>query len=61
MKMGRWKSKTFIEYIREELGHFSSGMSRAMARSLKYVSVTGDRWVDVTDAVVVSDNKSDPQ
>ena len=61
MKMGRWKSKTFIEYIREELGHFSTGMSRAMARSLKYVNVTGDRWADVTDAVVVSDDESDTE
>ena len=58
MKMGRWKSKTFLEYIREELGNFSSGISRKMARSLKYVNVTGDRWSDVTAAVVVTDCES---
>ena len=61
VKMERWKSKTFIEYIHKELGHFSSGMPRAMARSLKYVNVTGDRWVDVTDAVAVSDGESDTE
>jgi hypothetical protein len=55
MKMGRWKSKTFLEYIREELGSFSTGMSRQMKKLFKYVNVSGDRWSDVTDAVVVSD------
>ena len=58
MKMGRWKSKTFLEYIREELGIFSEGMSRRMSQSFKYVNITGDRWSDVTDAVVVSDYES---
>ena len=48
MKMGRWKTKTFLEYIREELGCFSSGMSRAMKRVFKYVNASGDRWSDVT-------------
>ena len=58
MKMGRWKTKTFLEYIREELGCFSSGMSRAMKRVFKYVNVSGDRWSDVTSAAVVSDYES---
>ena len=58
MKMGRWKSKTFLEYIREELGCFSSGMSRNMKRVFKYANVRGDRWADITNAAVVSDYDS---
>ena len=58
MKMGRWETKTFLEYVREELGCFSSGMSRAMKRVFTHVNVLGDRWSDVTSAAVVSDYES---
>jgi hypothetical protein len=58
MKMGRWKSKAFLEYIREELGSFSAGMSQSMKRVFKYVNIAGDRWSDVSDACVVSDYDS---
>ena len=58
MKMGRWRSKTFLEYIREELGCFAAGMSANMKRVFKYVNVKGDRWADVTHAAVVSDYES---
>ena len=61
IKMGRWKTKTFLEYIREELGCFSSGMSRAMKRVFKYVNVSGDRWNNVTSAAVVSNYKSEAE
>ena len=55
MKTGRWKSKTFLEYIREELGCFAEGMSKNMKRVFKFANVRGDRWTDVTDAAVISD------
>ena len=58
MKTGRWKSKTFLEYIREELGCFAEGMSKNMKRVFKFADVRGDRWTDVTDAAVVSDYES---
>ena len=61
MKMGCWKTKTFLEYIREELGCSSSGMSRAMKRVFKYVNVSGDRWNDVMSAAVVSDYESEAE
>ena len=57
-KMGRWKSATFLEHIREELGIFSAGMSRKMAQTFKCVNLTGDKWSNVTNAVVVSDYES---
>ena len=57
-KMGRWKSATFLEHIREELGISSAGMSRKMAQTFKCVNLTGDKWSNVTDAVVVSDYES---
>ena len=55
MKMGRWRSKTFSEYIREELGSFSDGKTKSMKKLFKYVNVSDDRYADVTDAVGVSD------
>lgn len=33
-KMGRWKEDTFLEYILEELGSFSVGMSRSMKKTV---------------------------
>jgi hypothetical protein len=44
-----------LEYIKEELGNFSSGMSRKIRKLFKCVNVLGNRWSDVIDAVVVSD------
>ena len=58
MKMSRWKLATFLEYIREELGIFSAGVSRKMAQAFKCVNLTGDMWSDVTNAVVVLDYES---
>ena len=52
MKMGRWRSATFMEYIREELACFSSGMSTAMKRTFNFVNIAGGAFHDVTSAVL---------
>jgi hypothetical protein len=51
-KMGRWRSATFLEYIRENLSCFSSGMSRKMKTKFNFVNVTGGSYVDITHQVV---------
>lgn len=48
-KMGRWRSDTFKEYIRENLSEFSQGMSTAMKKSLKFVNVSGGVDSDITE------------
>lgn len=50
-KMGRWKGKTFKEYIREELHNFSEGMSRAMKKVMGFVNISGGVYHDVTATV----------
>ena len=57
--MSCWRSKAFLEYIREELGSFASGMSRQTKKLFKHVNVSGERRSDITDAVVVSDYEDD--
>ena len=52
-KMGRWKSATFMEYIREELHVFSKGMTTSMKRKFNFVNVAGGAYHDVTNAVMV--------
>jgi hypothetical protein len=54
-KMGRWKGKTFKEYIRDELHCFSEGMSRAMKKVLGYVNIAGGVYHDVTSTVIASE------
>ena len=51
-KMGRWRSATFLEYIREELACFSQGMSKKMKQRFNFVNVEGGVFHDVTTAVV---------
>ena len=51
-KMGRWKSATFMEYIREELGCFSEGMSTSMKQRFNFVNVAGGACHDITDTAV---------
>ena len=46
--MGRWKSATFREYIREELACYSAGMSLRMKQSFKFVNDSGNAYNDVT-------------
>lgn len=65
MKMGRWRSATFMEYIREDLSRFSEGMSRNMKRSFNFMHIAGGAGLDVTDTAVameynvVSDDEAD--
>ena len=51
-KMGRWRSATFKEYIREELACFSAGMSRSMKRHFHFVNIAGGVYTDVTEQVI---------
>ena len=51
-KMGRWRSATFKEYIREELACFSEGMSRQMKRLFQFVNISGGVYTDVTNEVL---------
>ena len=51
-KMGRWRSATFKEYIREELACFSEGMSKQMKRHFLFVNIAGGVYTDVTEQVV---------
>ena len=52
MKMGRWRSNTFMEYICEHLDKFSEGMSKAMAKRFQFVNVQGGTLHDVTSSIV---------
>ena len=38
-KMGRWRGKTFKEYISDQLSNFTDGMSEAMSRTFKFVNI----------------------
>ena len=51
-KMGRWRSATFKEYVREELACFSAGMSTSMKRHFHFVNIAGGVYTDVTDQVI---------
>lgn len=51
-KMGRWRTTTFMEYIREELACFSVGMSTKMQKKCGFVNVTGGMYTDVTDDLI---------
>ena len=55
-KMGRWRSATFKEYIREELACFSAGMSKNMKRKFNFVNIAGGVYTDVTQAIVNEPN-----
>lgn len=51
-KMGRWRSATFLEYIREGLADFSQGMSTSMKRRFNFVNVEGGVFNDITDVTL---------
>ena len=55
--MGRWRSATFKEYIREELACFSSGMSRNMQKKFNFVNISGGVYMDITDTIVNTDTE----
>ena len=54
-KMGRWNSKTFKEYISEQLSNFTDGMSEAMSVPFNFVNIAAGAWMDVTDEMVATD------
>lgn len=51
-KMGRWRSATFLEYIRESLYNFSAGMSTKMKQKFNFVNVEGGVFKDVTSDAI---------
>ncbi len=51
-KMGRWRSATFLEYIKESLYDFSAGMSTNMKRTFNFVNVEGGVFRDVTSDII---------
>jgi len=51
-KMGRWRSATFKEYIREELSCYSAGMSTKMKRKFNFVNIAGGVYTDVTTTII---------
>ena len=55
-KMGRWRSATFKEYIREELHCFSNGMSQNMKRKFNFVNIAGGVFHDITPSLIVQSN-----
>jgi hypothetical protein len=48
-KMGRWRSDTFKEYIRENLSVFSQGMSKDTKKTFRFVNIQGGMDADVMD------------
>ena len=51
-KMGRWRSATFLEYIKESLFDFSAGMSTSMKQQFNFVSVEGGVFRDITTSTI---------
>ena len=55
-KMGRWNSRTFKEYIAEQLSHFTDGMSEAMSKTFNFVNIAAGGWQEnVFDKTVAAD------
>ena len=54
-KMGRWRSATFKEYVRNELACFSTGMSSNMKKQFGFVNVSGSAFSNITNKCVNSD------
>ena len=50
--MGRWRSATFKEYIREELSCYSAGMSSKMKLKFAFVNISGGVYTDVTPTLI---------
>ena len=51
-KMGRWRSATFKEYVREELHCYAEGMSASMKKLFGFVNIAGGDFRDVTAEVM---------
>lgn len=56
-KIGRWRGKTFMEYIREEPACFSSGMSTSMKKRFGFMNIAGGHLQDITNTVVNTEYK----
>ena len=55
-KMGRWNSKTFKEYILEQLSNFTDGMSKAMSKTFNFVNIAAGGWqTDVFEKTIASE------
>ena len=54
-KMGRWRSATFKEYIREELACYARNMSRKMKRKFNFINIAGNAFQDVTTELVLAE------
>jgi hypothetical protein len=54
-KMGRWRSATFKEYIREELACYARNMSKKMKRKFNFVNIAGNAFNDITTELVLSE------
>eukprot|EP00956_Cyclotella_meneghiniana_P022335 scaffold42146_cov69-Cyclotella_meneghiniana.AAC.1 len=54
-KLGRWRSITFMEYIRESLSTFSEGISSKMKKCFGFTSLEGGAFRDVTENVLATE------
>ena len=54
-KLGRWRSITFVEYIRESLSTFSEGISSKMKKCFGFTSLEGGVYRDVTENVLATE------
>jgi hypothetical protein len=59
-KMGRWRSQTFKEYIREELNTFATGMSKKMKTKFNFVNIAGGVYHDITNDVINTPYNTNP-
>ena len=55
MKMGRWRGRTFQEYIRENLSNYSEGMSTKMREVHGFVQIDAGAFTDVTHSCITKD------
>ena len=40
MKMGRWRSLTFLQYIHNQIAHLSKDVSKKMSMKLPFVNIS---------------------
>jgi hypothetical protein len=39
MKMGRWTSLTFLQYVHEQIAHLSTDLSQQMSTQLEFTNI----------------------
>ncbi len=54
-KMAQWKGVTFKEYMREELGCYSAGMSTSMKHTFKLINISRNAYHKVTAECIKAD------